>query len=41
MPLIQLTSNLALTDAEKSNCLQTLSKAVSELLGKVRRLRYV
>lgn len=34
MPLIQVTSNLALTDAEKSNCLQTLSKAVSELLEK-------
>ena len=34
MPLIQVTSNLTLTDAEKSNCLQTLSKAVSELLGK-------
>ena len=34
MPLVQVTSNLALTDAEKSNCLQTLSKAVSELLGK-------
>ncbi|MDG1301084.1 MAG: phenylpyruvate tautomerase MIF-related protein [Opitutae bacterium] len=34
IPLIQITSNLALTDAEKSNCLQTLSKAVSELLGK-------
>ena len=34
MPLIQITSNLSLTDAEKSNCLQTLSKAASELLGK-------
>lgn len=34
MPLIQVTSNLALTDAEKSNCLQTLSKAVTELLNK-------
>ena len=34
MPLIQVTSNLALTDSEKSNCLQTLSKAGSELLGK-------
>jgi len=34
MPVVQITSNLALTDAEKSNCLQTLSKAISELLGK-------
>ncbi|MEM1221895.1 MAG: phenylpyruvate tautomerase MIF-related protein [Verrucomicrobiota bacterium] len=34
MPLIQITSNLALTDPEKSNCLLTISKAVSELLGK-------
>ena len=34
MPLLQVTSNIALTDAEKSNCLLTLSKAVSELLGK-------
>ena len=34
MPLLKVTSNLTLTDAEKSNCLQTLSKAVAELLGK-------
>ena len=34
MPLVQVTSNLALTDAEKSNCLQTLSKADAELHGK-------
>ncbi len=34
MPIIQVTSNLALTDPEKSNCLLTLSKAVSELLDK-------
>lgn len=34
MPLLQVTSNLALTDTEKSNCLLTLSKAVAELLGK-------
>jgi len=34
MPLIQVTSNITLTDAEKNNCLQTLSKAVAELLGK-------
>ena len=34
MPYLQVTSNIALTDAEKSNALQTLSKTVSELLGK-------
>ena len=34
MPVVQVTTNLALTDVEKSNCLQTLSRAVSELLGK-------
>lgn len=34
MPLLEVTSNLALTDAEKMNCLQTLSKAAAELLDK-------
>lgn len=34
MPLIHVTSNLVLTDAEKANCLHTLSQAVAELLGK-------
>jgi len=34
MPLIQVTSNLSLSDAEKKNALQTLSKAVAELLDK-------
>jgi phenylpyruvate tautomerase PptA (4-oxalocrotonate tautomerase family) len=34
MPLIQVTSNITLTDAEKSNALQTLSKAAAELLEK-------
>jgi phenylpyruvate tautomerase len=34
MPFIQVTSNIALTDAEKSNCLQTLSTSIAELLEK-------
>lgn len=34
MPLLEVTSNVLLSDVEKSNCLLTLSKAVSELLGK-------
>ena len=34
MPLLQVTSNIALSETEKSNALQTLSKTVSELLGK-------
>ncbi len=34
MPLIQVTSNIVLADAEKKNCLHTLSKAVAELLEK-------
>ncbi|MGB0409161.1 MAG: phenylpyruvate tautomerase MIF-related protein [Opitutales bacterium] len=34
MPLLQVTSNIALSEAEKSNALQTLSKAAAELLGK-------
>lgn len=34
MPLLQVTSNIPLSDAEKSNALQTLSKATAELLSK-------
>ncbi|MEO0509595.1 MAG: phenylpyruvate tautomerase MIF-related protein [Verrucomicrobiota bacterium] len=34
MPLLQVTSNIPLTEAEKSNALQTLSKTASELLSK-------
>lgn len=34
MPLIQVTSNLSLSDAEKNNALKTLSLAVAELLDK-------
>jgi phenylpyruvate tautomerase PptA (4-oxalocrotonate tautomerase family) len=34
MPLLQITSNIALTEAEKKNALQTLSKAAAELLDK-------
>lgn len=34
MPLIQVTSNISLTEAEKDNALQTLSKAAAELLDK-------
>ncbi len=34
MPLIQVTSNLTLSDVEKNNALQTLSKAIAELLNK-------
>jgi len=34
MPLIQVTSNLSLSDTEKNNALKTLSQAVAELLNK-------
>lgn len=34
MPLIKITSNIALTEAEKNNALHTLSSAVAELLQK-------
>lgn len=34
MPLIQVTSNLVLSDSEKNNALLTLSKAAAELLDK-------
>lgn len=34
MPLIQVTSNVSLSEPEKSNALQTLSKAIAELMGK-------
>jgi phenylpyruvate tautomerase PptA (4-oxalocrotonate tautomerase family) len=34
MPLVQVTSNLSLSDTEKNNALQTLSKAIAELLDK-------
>ena len=34
MPLLQITSNIPLSDPEKNNALQTLSKAAAELLGK-------
>jgi len=34
MPYLHVTSNLVLTDTEKTNCLQTLSQAVAELLEK-------
>ncbi|MEM1083089.1 MAG: phenylpyruvate tautomerase MIF-related protein [Verrucomicrobiota bacterium] len=34
MPLLEVTSNLVLTEAEKMNCLQTLSKAAAELMEK-------
>lgn len=34
MPLIQVTSNLSLSDTEKNNALQTLSKSIAELLEK-------
>lgn len=34
MPLIQVTSNISLSDTEKNNALQTLSKAAAELLEK-------
>ncbi|MGB0743483.1 MAG: phenylpyruvate tautomerase MIF-related protein [Opitutales bacterium] len=34
MPLLQVTSNIPLSDTEKNNALQTLSKAAAELLGK-------
>lgn len=37
MPLIHVTSNLSLSDAEKSNALHTLSQAVAELLNKPER----
>ena len=38
MPLIQVTSNLSLSDAEKNNALKTLSQAVAELLNKPERV---
>jgi phenylpyruvate tautomerase len=38
MPLIHVTSNLTLTDAEKSNALKTLSQAVAELLDKPEKI---
>lgn len=34
MPLLQITSNIALSEAEKNNALQTLSKTAAELLNK-------
>ena len=34
MPFVHVISNIGLSDAEKSNCLQTLSQAISELLDK-------
>ena len=34
MPLVQVTSNIPLSAPEQENALQTLSKAVAELLGK-------
>lgn len=34
MPLLQVTSNIPLSDTEKNNALQTLSKATAELLSK-------
>lgn len=34
MPRIQVTSNISLSDAEKSNALHTLSQTVAELLNK-------
>lgn len=34
MPLLQVTSNIPLSDTEKNNALQTLSKAAAELLEK-------
>jgi phenylpyruvate tautomerase PptA (4-oxalocrotonate tautomerase family) len=34
MPFIQVTSNISLSDTEKDNALQTLSKAAAELLEK-------
>ncbi|NBB78945.1 MAG: hypothetical protein GVY36_05795 [Verrucomicrobia bacterium] len=37
MPRIHVTSNLSLSDAEKSNALHTLSQAVGELLNKPER----
>ena len=38
MPLIHVTSNLTLSDAEKSNALKTLSQAVAELLDKPEKI---
>ena len=38
MPCIHVTSNLSLSDAEKNNALQTLSKAVAELMDKPERV---
>ena len=34
MPFLEVQSNLNLSNTEKENCLQTLSKAVAELLDK-------
>lgn len=34
MPLLKITSNISLSDSEKKNALQTLSKAAAELLEK-------
>lgn len=34
MPLIQVTSNITLSDTERSNALQTLSSTAAEILGK-------
>ena len=34
MPLLEVSSNLVLTEAEKMNCLQMLSKAAAELMEK-------
>lgn len=38
MPLIHVTSNLSLSDAEKNNALRTLSQAVAELFDKPERV---
>ncbi|TVP80660.1 MAG: hypothetical protein EA353_03350 [Puniceicoccaceae bacterium] len=38
MPLIHVTSNISLSDAEKSNALRTLSQTIAELLGKPERV---
>lgn len=34
MPYLRITSNVALSEAEKNNALKTLSQAAAELLGK-------
>lgn len=38
MPLIQVTSNLSLSDTEKNNALKTLSQAVAELMEKPEKI---